>query len=163
MGGKKHHRQKSQCLTSRTLQRLKKVGAPLDHPETSSASTTALVLKEKSVRTPKKIKSSSTSKSRKGALKKNLSVQKLEKNRMLELVLSGDNTSQKNPEPEKENDILSTPSHEEEVMSTGLHDGSIRDDTVGKSQDGQNRSFTDFPKRLFVDFPEIPFISSYDL
>ena len=136
---------------------------PVDHPETStsSASTTAVVLKEKSARTPKKVKSSSTPKSRKGAPKKKLSVQKLEKNRMLELVLS-DDTSQKNPEPEKENDILSTPSREEEVMNTGLHDGSIEDDTVEKSQNDQKRSFTDFPNRSFVDFPEIS-STNYDL
>ena len=72
---------------------------------------------------------------------------------MLELVLS-DDTSQKNPEPEKENDILSTPSCEEEVMNTGLHDGSIEDDTVKKSQNDQKRSF--------VDFPEIS-LTNYDL
>ena len=93
---------------------------------------------------PQKTRLSSTPKSRKNTPKKRLSVQKSEKNRILELALSGGDKSKKIPE--RENGNTSTPSREMETI--GHNDFSMEDDdTEANTLDGsKSGQFTDSPK-----------------
>ena len=135
-----------------------KKGKNVDRPSQSETPTS----KVKSVRTPKKVKSSSTPKSRKSSPRKKLSVQKSEKNRMLELALFSE---EKVPETNSDNT--------NEMETGGYKGGSAEDGMVKDTLDeldnsmgfsdwreiprtSYNHNFTSGDSGGFTDSPEIP-------